>query len=87
MAEVETQTLGGNLAAGLLDMVSQHFTQGGVQQVGGGVVPHRGQPPVTIHSQVHGGCFSKIIQKGFGLPGDNGHVALFGGYRGQDLQW
>ncbi len=48
MRKVETQPIGIDNAAGLLDVRAEHFAQRGVQQVRGGVVAHGGVAQVAV---------------------------------------
>ena len=49
--EIETGALGGDQRAFLADVFTQHLAQGGMQQMGGAVVQHRGLAAVAVDAR------------------------------------
>ena len=51
--EVEAQLVGTHVRAGLAHVISKALAERRVQEVGGGVVAHGGEPAVALHDRVH----------------------------------
>ena len=67
--KVESQPVGSDQGAGLFDMIAQHLAQRPVQNMGGGMVAHRGLAGGRIHLQT-----DRIV---FGdPPGDREHLVV-----------
>ena len=54
MGEVEAESLRADQGAGLLDVIAQDETQGGVEEVGSGVVGRNVEPVVRVHHKLDG---------------------------------
>ncbi len=68
MGKVKAGDLVVLVAAGLVDMLAQHFAQGFLHQVGSGVVAADGSAALFIHSSGYGIAYADgAVQQGAGV--------------------